>query len=340
MKPGSSAGAGAGGTAAAFDAAGAGAAGAEAGTISLAAIVLAAAGGEASALAVAAGAVACGAGADAAMAGPDALAGVAAGTAGGTAAVLVTAGPAPVAVDAAGALGTAPAAEPEALASLLRSLMFLDSSSTRADVSLACLRVASASGVALVPLTAPLERVSLSGEVLVVFCSCTCVCTRPLSLRPALVVSAVGAAAASLWRKALKSRLCAAMVWRASAAGVAAAWLALGRSSTAPALSRLTLPPMNASGLARSMATSIWSSDTSCGRWALAIRPAVSPAFTVTLPDDSAVAGAAERGGAAGRVGTAEACAEGAAGAGARTWGAAVTLGAGRRMAGGSNSMV
>jgi len=80
----------------------------------------------------------------------------------------------------------------------------------------------------------------------------------------------------------LKSRLWATTVRRASAAGMAAAALALGTCSTAPALTRFTLPRMKASGLACSRATSIWSSDTSAGLRLAAMRPAVSPGRTVT----------------------------------------------------------
>ena len=51
---------------------------------------------------------------------------------------------------------------------------------------------------------------------------------------------------------------------------------------------------MNASGLLRSMATSIWSSETVPGRFCAAIRPALSPGLTVTClsvaPEFSAVA--------------------------------------------------
>ena len=53
---------------------------------------------------------------------------------------------------------------------------------------------------------------------------------------------------------------------------------------TDPALTRLTLSPTNAAGLARSKATSIWSRDTLAGFVAAAILLAVSPDLTVTCP--------------------------------------------------------
>jgi len=47
-------------------------------------------------------------------------------------------------------------------------------------------------------------------------------------------------------------------------------------SSTAPLRRRLTLPAMKASGLARSMASSIWSSDTRSSRAATAMSRSAS----------------------------------------------------------------
>ncbi len=149
---------------------------------------------------------------------------------------------------------------------LFSSSMFLDSSAMRADASLACLSLASWSSAAFWPVMAPLDRVSLSGAAVAGFLSSTRACTVPLAERSAAATSAVGAAAASLRRKALKSRLCAARTWRASPTGVANAVASSGICSTAPALTRLTLPWMKASGLARISATSIWSSDTLAGR--------------------------------------------------------------------------
>ena len=97
----------------------------------------------------------------------------------------------------------------------------------------------------------------------------------------------------------MKSRLWAATIWRASWAVVAVAWSLLGICTTLPARRRLTLPLTKAFGLARSMATSIWSSETPEGRWALASCPAVSPARTVTLPLLAAALAGADAGAAA-----------------------------------------
>jgi hypothetical protein len=63
-----------------------------------------------------------------------------------------------------------------------------------------------------------------------------------------------------------------------ASSGRLAACSPLGISSTAPAFRRLTLPSTKASGLARSSATSIWSSEMLAGLLAPAILPAVSPA--------------------------------------------------------------
>ena len=59
----------------------------------------------------------------------------------------------------------------------------------------------------------------------------------------------------------------------------------------APAFIRLMFPLMKACGLFRSIATSIWSKDAPDGLYALAIRPAVSPFFTVMLRDDVGAGG-------------------------------------------------
>ena len=229
----------------------------------------------------------------------------------------------------------APGAADAAL-SLLSSLMFLDSSSARAAASLACLRWASCSSVDFLPWTAPLDSVSLSGAVLLARWSSTWVCTLPVAARPEAATSAVGAEPASLRRNSLKSRLCAARILRASPFGVALASAEPGNCRTAPALRRLTLPWIKASGLARSRATSIWSSDTSAGRWALAMRPAVSPAFTVTL---SPGVGAAAAGVGRATTGVRGAGA-GRACSGVGIWACAVGAAGARRKAGGSNSMV
>ncbi|AVS61304.1 hypothetical protein C8241_05865 [Paracidovorax avenae] len=144
--------------------------------------------------------------------------------------------------------------------------MFLDSSAMRAESAPACLSRASCSSAARWPRMAPLESVSLSGAAVAALRSSTCVCTRPLAERSAAATSAEGAAPARRRRNSLKSRLCAAMICRASAGGVARACASLGISSTAPDFMRFTLPRMKASGLARIMATSIWSSETPAGR--------------------------------------------------------------------------
>ena len=91
--------------------------------------------------------------------------GVAAGVGGGTGTVTPGA--------LAAAAGAAPT-EADAVPSLFSSLMFLDNSSTRAAACCDCLRLASSSSVAFWPLTAPLERVSLSGAALAGRWSCTC----------------------------------------------------------------------------------------------------------------------------------------------------------------------
>ena len=328
-KPGSSAGAGAGLGVGAGLGAGAGADASAAG---------ADAAGSA-ATAVSAGVLAAASGAEAGAAGAAGVVGVA-GTAG-----VCTATPAgALAAPAAAGAALLPAAADAAL-SLFRSVMFLDNSAIRVAASLACLSLATCSSAAFWPLTEPLDRVSLSGAAVAGFLSSTRVWTLPEAERWAAATSVEGAAPASLRRKSLKSRAWAARICRASGAGVdcAAAWS--GICSTAPALRRLTLPWMNASGLARIMATSIWSSDTPAGLYALARRPAVSPACTVT-PSAGAGRGGAARGAAGAAAGSlARAVAAGrVAGtwgaAGAEIWGAAVTAGAARRMLGGSNSMV
>ena len=110
--------------------------------------------------------------------------------------------------------------------------------------------------------------------------SSTLAWTWPAALRSAPATWVVGAPSASLRRNSLKSLLWATMVRVASPAGMYSAWSPAGTSSTAPALRRLTLPPMKASGLLRSSATSIWSSDTLAGLACAAIFPAVSPGLT------------------------------------------------------------
>ncbi len=302
----------------------------------------------------AAGADASAAGADAVVSGADAAsAGVlaaSAGTsgveAGACGAVGVAGTPGTSALIAAGVLaagavaGAAPAAE--AAPTLFRSLMFLDSSAMRALASLACLSFANWSSAAFWPLREPFERVSLSGAVVAGLRSSTWACTLPLAERSAEATVALGAASANLRRKVLKSRLWAARIWRASVLDTDLAVASSGICSTEPARTRFTLPWMNASGLARIMATSIWSRDTSAGRWAFAMRPAVSPGLTVTpsagagAGRDAAGARTAGAAGVAARAGAGRCCAT----AGAVIWGAAVAVGAALRNAGGSSSRV
>ena len=175
--------------------------------------------------------------------------------------------------------------------------MFLANSWARAEASLPCLRCANISSLVFLPCMAPLDKVSLSGTRAVALLSSVRVCTLPLALRCAPACSASGAAPARRRRKALKSRLCTAINWRAWPAGVAKASSWLGICKTEPAFRRLTLPCTKALGLARDMATSIWSSDTPCWRRALAMRPAVSPGVTRTV--SSALAWLVEARGAA-----------------------------------------
>ncbi len=209
---------------------------------------------------------------DAGAAADAAVAGVA-----GSAPGLVTATPAALA--AAAAPVAAPAGAP---ASLFRSLIFLDSSATRSEAALAWRSLAIWSSAAGLPCTAPLDRVSLSGVAVVGARSSTLACTLPPACRLALPTWVVGTPSASFRRNSLKSLACATTVREASPAEMAPASSAPGRSSTAPDLSRLILPPMNASGLLLSKATSIWSSETLAGLFWAAIFPAVSPCFTAT----------------------------------------------------------
>lgn len=182
-----------------------------------------------------------------------------------------------VAAGAAGAAGAAAGAG-AGVPSLESSSMLRESSATRVDASLACRSLAIFSSPAVCAGVAPLDRVSLSAAGAAGVASFTSVCTRPAAWRSATPTSACGAAPASRRRNSLKSRLCAVMVCRASSGPTAPACSAVGRSTTAPALIRLTFPPMNAPGLDRSIATSIWSNDTLAGLLAAAMRPAVSPA--------------------------------------------------------------
>lgn len=151
------------------------------------------------------------------------------------------------------ALGLAAVAVP----SLLRSAMFLESSATRAALSLACLSLAMDSSLALAA-TEPLLSVSLSGVLAPALGSLTLACTLPLAARVGAVATAVGAPEAKRRRNSLKSLAWTEIVCLASPAPVAgAAATAACMSITAPDLSRLTLFPTNASGLVLSIATSI-----------------------------------------------------------------------------------
>ena len=180
--------------------------------------------------------------------------------------------------------GLVAGADPGAAFNLFRSAMFLDNSAMRLAAALASLSLAIFSSLAEagLPRTWPLERVSLSGAAPAGVRSSTLACTLPPAWRSAPSICVAGALPASFRRKALKSLLWARMVWLASLAEIALAACAPGISSRAPDLTRLTLPPMKASGLLRSSATSIWSSDTPAGLFCAAILPAVSPLFTVS----------------------------------------------------------
>ncbi len=173
------------------------------------------------------------------------------------------------------------AGTPTPAPSLLSSLMFLDNSAARAAASLAPRSLANRSSADL-SWIAPFDSVSLSGAVVAGFLSSTFVCTLPLAFRSTATTCALGAMPASFLRKSLKSLLCATMIWFASSAELALACSAEGTFMTEPALTRLILPPTNASGLLRNSATSIWSSDTLAGLTLAAILLAVSPGLTVT----------------------------------------------------------
>jgi hypothetical protein len=225
-------------------------------------------------------------------------------------AVAATAGAGVAVAGAAPALGALAAPALGALAALLRAcscLRFLSSSATRLASSCAARWLAIVSA-------APLDSVSLSGAEAVGFFSSTWACTLPPDWRAEVVAAgAAGRPSASRRRNSLKSRLCATRVCVASDGETASACSCEGRFRTAPERNRLTLAPAKASGLDRSMATSIWSSETVVGLLAAAILPAVSPAWTVTCPPWPAAAGVGRAAGAAGADGAADgAWAEGA----------------------------
>ena len=94
---------------------------------------------------------------------------------------------------------------------------------------------------------------------------------------------------ASFLRNSLKSLLCAVTVCAASLLPMALACSVEGTVSNAPLLMRLMLPSINASGLARSNATSIWSRETLGCLTEAAILLAVSPVLTlICLPSAGA----------------------------------------------------
>jgi len=303
------------------------------------------AGVEAAGLATGA-AAATGAGVAAADAGLPAAAGVPSGT--GTPGL-----PALAAVAAAPAAGAAPG-----LPSLLSSAMFLFNSATRVALSCAARCCAILSSAPDLPAAPPLDSVSLSGALAVGFFSSTCAVILPADWRSAGAAFDVGTFSATRRRNSLKSRLCATSVCLASSGGTSAASCSVGSCKTEPLRTRLMLPPMNASGLARSIATSIWSSETAGGLFALAILPAVSPACTVTClpsPDGAAACEGAAAGAGEGAVAVAAGAREprarvagpaGGSGAGVdeRACGAGVACACcgccGARSAGGSNNIV
>ena len=184
--------------------------------------------------------------------------------------------------------------------------------------------------------------VSLSGDAAAALRSSTLACSLPAACLSAAATRAVGAFSARRRRYSPKSRLCAVTVLLASSGGTFAACEPADTSSTAPAFMRLMLPPTNAFGLARSSATSIWSSETSAGLYAPAILLAVSPGRTVTwspvpVPPEAvpvrtgasaAVAGAGATAAGRSRRGTGGTTAGAAAGGARCTGGAALICGA------------
>ena len=289
--------------------------------------------------------------------------GAAASGAAGTVGAPGTATPAAVLPAAAAGAAAPPSAGLVAEAIWLSSDMLRCSSAVRDAWSSDCFCLARRSS-ASTPLTAPLDRVSLSGAAVDGLRSSTWAWTLPDASRLAEATGAAGAALANWRRNWLKSRDWAATIWRASRGEVAWAVASSGTVSTAPERMRFTLPLMKTLGLVRSMATSIWSSETPAGRWVAAMRPAVSPTLmrTSEASDDaggaaarSRAAGAARRWAAgAGRLSSvlpAAACGAAcdgagaarrgaAAGSGAEAWAAAVTAGGSFCRVGGSSSRV
>ena len=173
-----------------------------------------------------------------------------------------------------------------------KSPMFFDNSATRAALSFACLSFAKASSWAALPASAPLDSVSLSGATAAAARSSTFAWTFPVASRFALSTCFIGAPDASFCLNELKSLACATMVLEASTGLVVPASSAVGMSSTLPDRKRLIFPPIKASGLLFSNATSIWSSEILAGLFLAAILLAVSPALTVTFWSAASALGA------------------------------------------------
>ena len=157
------------------------------------------------------------AGAEGLATGKAAVAAEAVGTGGLTAA---GAGTGTVITDAEAAPRALLAAVEEAMPSLFKSLIFFDNSATRDADSLACRveAICCSAEVADFAVVAPLESVSLSGTALAGARSSTFASTLPLAWRSALATVVVEIPLANLRRNALKSALCATIVWLACSA--------------------------------------------------------------------------------------------------------------------------
>ena len=119
------------------------------------------------------------------------------------------------------------------------------------------------------------------------------------------------------------------MVLRASTGSSACAWSGVGTDSSAPASSRFTLLATKASGLLRSMASSIWSSETLSDLACTAKALAVSPALTVRRAPPLAATGLGAWTAGAGVLGAGAGIGAAAAGAGgAEDAGVSCTAGA------------
>ena len=155
----------------------------------------------------------------------------------------------PVAVEGPAATGVA--------ANLFSSPIFLASSATRVDASLVCRSLETLSSAAVLLFRSPLDNVNLSGMAATGALSSILAWTLPPAWRVTLPTCVGSALSASLRRKSLKSRDCAAIVVSASAGDMSPASSALGISNTVPDFKRLMLPLMKASGLLLSNAASI-----------------------------------------------------------------------------------